>query len=662
MKRILALLLTILLLLQAACGAKPEAPLEEINDPASEITEQPEEESAPEAEQQPETQPEETPEEETPPAEELPKASILDNRLMLSENGTLWQIPNERVEANLQQNLFRLGDHLLLAGSIAGPDGTPALDLALLSMETGEVLQETTLSGFDLPNFQPCGDKFAINDWADGQILLLDSSLATVAEYDVEAESCGVYLNPDATTAYCFRQDGIYFTELSTGLTGSVMDNAAHLFVSTSCGDTVSFFYTDPATQLDCRMVFDLATGTAEAIPFDGIFSGATVSDGLWLATLADDSGYYLGKAGHPNLFQPTAQYGSVSLLTNPTRILVSAYDNEGYATISLYEADGSFLSEITLPVQGGAIIGDPLWSQEEGGYFFTMTNALGKDMLFFWDLSTPVAGESLSLSAVSTEQPAGTAVSAALYDRAAAISETYGVTVRIAEQIQTEYVDFYVTPILEESYLSAGLDTLETVLSAYPDGFLAQLRYGSYGPLEIHLGGQLQKFSPAEDVTQGFNYFVGLTSELSGAVTIAIDVTMPGSMEQTLHHELMHAIDNKLTFDANLREDALFSEEDWAALNPAGFAYAESYHNLPASIYGEGFENYFTETYSRTFAREDRSTIMEYAMVGADWMFSAAPGRQAKLDYLCRCIRDAFDTTGWPETTVWEATLNRSK
>lgn len=39
--------------------------------------------------------------------------------------------------------------------------------------------------------------------------------------------------------------------------------------------------------------------------------------------------------------------------------------------------------------------------------------------------------------------------------------------------------------------------------------------------------------------------------------------------------------------------------------------------------------------------------------MLGEYNMFIAAPYRQTKLDYLNRCISDAFDTTGWPEKTV---------
>jgi len=46
----------------------------------------------------------------------------------------------------------------------------------------------------------------------------------------------------------------------------------------------------------------------------------------------------------------------------------------------------------------------------------------------------------------------------------------------------------------------------------------------------------------------------------------------------------------------------------------------------------------------------------MQYAMAEyGSWTFEDAAVLLEKLDYYCRCIRDAFDTTDWPETVLWE-------
>jgi hypothetical protein len=141
----------------------------------------------------------------------------------------------------------------------------------------------------------------------------------------------------------------------------------------------------------------------------------------------------------------------------------------------------------------------------------------------------------------------------------------------------------------------------------------------------------------------------------------VTVDITTPGSLAETLHHEIFHLIDNKLTFDAVIRDASLYSEEAWSALNPADFTYAESYHDLPDDFWQSGYEAWFAELYSRTYAREDRATIFEAAMVDREWIFSNAPARLAKLEYLCRSIRDCFDTTGWTGHTPWETVCIRS-
>ena len=116
-----------------------------------------------------------------------------------------------------------------------------------------------------------------------------------------------------------------------------------------------------------------------------------------------------------------------------------------------------------------------------------------------------------------------------------------------------------------------------------------------------------------------------------------------------------------KMMFAAGIKEDSVYSEEAWMELNPEGFEYAGTTFELPEELYNEEYDLWFIDMYSKTMPREDRARIMEYAMTGDYNMFIAAPHRQAKLEYLNQCIRDSFDTFGWPEKMVWEETLEKS-
>jgi len=255
-----------------------------------------------------------------------------------------------------------------------------------------------------------------------------------------------------------------------------------------------------------------------------------------------------------------------------------------------------------------------------------------------------------------------GEAVSEALYQKAAELSEKYQVEIKIAEQCAEEVFDFRFVKELDEVYIEDGLQIVEKVLSAYPDGFFKQLLRGSFKSIEMHLVGDVLKKELPEEGLGGFTSFVGAASEEMGKLVLGVDISQPGGIEQTMHHEIMHLINGKLEFDASMREDALYSEEAWSALNPEGFTYLETYDEVPDSVYSDGYDLYFVDIYSRTFAKEDRARIMEYGMINADWMFIACEERTAKLQYLSDCIRDAFDTTGWPERTVWEQTIDMVK
>ena len=57
-------------------------------------------------------------------------------------------------------------------------------------------------------------------------------------------------------------------------------------------------------------------------------------------------------------------------------------------------------------------------------------------------------------------------------------------------------------------------------------------------------------------------------------------------------------------------------------------------------------------------FPTEDRAELMAEAMIGISWPFEPGTGCRAKLQFYSDCIRDCFNTDGWPETTHWEQAL----
>ena len=69
----------------------------------------------------------------------------------------------------------------------------------------------------------------------------------------------------------------------------------------------------------------------------------------------------------------------------------------------------------------------------------------------------------------------------------------------------------------------------------------------------------------------------------------------------------------------------------------------------------------YFVDSYSLTFAKEDRARIMEYIM-SSGYEYDAeqlmrCPAIRAKLRFMADAMRKGFDTSGW-DSPRWERFL----
>ena len=249
MKRLLALLL--LLCLLAGCGSVSENP-----------TQTPAESPDVPVQSEPET----------PVEPEEPALALMDGREPEDPEGGLWYLPNEAIEGSCYQDLYLFGDNLLVTGlryngnpygSDAGETGGSAtsLRLAVLSLETGLPLYETTLNGVDSPQVQICGDQVGICDWSCGNVYLLDDHLRQTAGCRITNGWGSFYLSSDGETAYLFTDDdGIVAVDLATDQRTVFLENARSLYTSGCCGSNVTINYVDDETQFSVCAFFSLET------------------------------------------------------------------------------------------------------------------------------------------------------------------------------------------------------------------------------------------------------------------------------------------------------------------------------------------------------------------------------------------------------------------
>ena len=315
-----------------------------------------------------------------------------------------------------------------------------------------------------------------------------------------------------------------------------------------------------------------------------------------------------------------------------------------------LYAEDGGFLSGTQLP--GGEESrcgGEFIWSEKWQGWLF-LERTPEKTRLMFWDTGMEISGDPLDIEPETV--PAGELLEETLYERAAALSEAYHVDIRIGEQAPREYSSYTAQMLTDPELTGRALDLLEGALSRYPQGFLEQLPFDDSQTIRIELVDGLRKKSEDKDVSDS----AAFAQERSGYYLLVFDARL--LREAMIYHELTHILDKRLAWEARFREDALFREEDWMALQPEGFAYAGSYNDIPDSVTKYYDSGYFAQDYACVSAGEDRATMLEKAMLEERSVFEANPGLMPKLRWYCACIRDSFDTTAWPETTAWEYVL----
>ena len=223
-------------------------------------------------------------------------------------------------------------------------------------------------------------------------------------------------------------------------------------------------------------------------------------------------------------------------------------------------------------------------------------------------------------------------------------LEEKYSVTVLLENQT-LGLCSSYAAAETDAGRIAQALTELDQALSLYPEGFWSQFQNGiREGGLYLCLTGRIQgSLDP-----------VGKTQKSGNRYVVALDISA-GELQRTVHHELWHAIEMKISTDR-------FDHPQWEAANPEGFLYYGHYDSgyqfLTQWTYSSsGAECFFVDAYARINAREDRARIMEYVMSTDASDLMRSPVLREKLKIMSKTLRDQFDTTLW-QTPYWERYL----
>ena len=555
-----------------------------------------------------------------------------------AESENLLYIPNPHVEAMACPEIRMFESSLLLYEHTAG-----GMLMKRISLEDGSLLAQSTYPASPSASVQIGSGLIGL--CTGNQVLLLNGALEVERTYNIPLEGDAWYLNQELETLYVFFEEGLISYDLETGKTHWFLDDATFVQPLGTKSGYVLFSYTDRTDKKTYHRCLNLSTSIVETMPIDGPIHSGVRSGDQWL--LRQNVGSYV-LVKQEEAFAFTQAEGLVELLPGKRQLLIT---DGSYRELTLYDLNGNFLSRCTLPETEYASVGtDLVWSGYWQGYFFrdTYENAAH---LMFWNTGTAQEGEDLTLSALGAAKAPEPLLEKEIDQKVTELSQRFGLDIRIAEQCALDY-SHYEADMLTDPYLVRdALNILELALNNYPDGFLRQLPYGQLQQIRIELVTNIQGKEQMDTHPASVG---GFAQEKFDHYLIVFDSQFLGT--QTVYHELSHVIDKHLEWDALLRPQALFSEGTWLSLQPAGFRYAYSYTHMPDDIAAYENSGYFISRYAMTFPTEDRATLMAQ-IISDKTILQENPGMAEKMRYYADCIRDCFDTAGWPETTVWEYT-----
>ena len=557
------------------------------------------------------------------------------------KEGALRELTIEIPDGMSYTNVMEFDGDLLLWGLDSQQGKVVTLEMCLVELDDGTVraTREQDFIGFNVP--QIIGDVLYLCDGGSGTVIALDDNLKETERYTFPV-CVGIFCVGSNEMLYVYDWLGsAKAIDLNSGAESALLDGVyiENFFAE---GQYLFLEYIDPDIGSKKMAVMDLTSGSVYEPPVSGRYEDLSYAQGTWLCQdYGEENTVYVG-TGVDDFRMATIPMNTLDLLDGNHLIMTDSESNGVY----LYDTQGSLISQVTLAEEAYSYSYMKLIPSDAfGGYFMVIFDFYGDYRLLYWDAKPAQQGEDLNFSPVPQPDEAESAV----LEKAEDLSRRYGMNILVGENCDTEFFDFTVQHMTDWQEVSQALDVLAEVLEVYPEGFFRQLRYNNIRSVEINLTGTIT--STTAEYTDIYEAFV---QEEYDKQVMVVDIGI--CRRATYYHEFSHIIDSFLDWDASVREGALYSEETWNSLNPDWFpGYSFDYSNQ------QNLQDYtsFIDSYSTINPTEDRARVLEYSMEEyCGGFYEDGTVLQAKLSYYCRCIRDAFDTTGWPDTVIWEQYL----
>ena len=482
-------------------------------------------------------------------------------------------------------------------------------------------------------------------------LLLLDRALTETGAIPLPADALGLPgVSPEGTALYYLKADGLYVQELSTGITRVLRDNMAvdtGSIQALSDGLTLLVRLTDP-NGAENTLLISTQDGSA-------LYEALRPGDAAWCKTslglLSRENGFQkllvTGESGEIWQLLVGAEERFVCFLPEIDALVTSQATEDAGITANLYNlSTGLRKSTVTLPgiqaLGAGCVTGD-------GSIYLSARSQEGSWWILRWNYDAFPPEDLSSLLVPFTQDTPDQSQARACRAAAQALSDACGIRVRVLEDAaQVEPWDYSLTPSTRTDETLWALQTAQTILSSFPEGFLSQLQEG-YGSLSLCFVDSICGSPQSGSLLRA----KGLQFEEDQDSFLVLALAPAQELRYSLVHELSHLIDSQV-----IRFSSAY--DNWSDLNPQEFSYSLDVNADMGRFrsFLEGTGRCFVDEYAMTYPTEDRARILEYAMNPGNEALFVPPVMQQKLRRICTGIREGFGLTDAEETFLWEQYL----
>lgn len=483
------------------------------------------------------------------------------------------------------------------------------------------------------------------------ETVVLDHSLREIHRIHAPEDMTGApLLSSDGQILFYCTASGIRAMETDTGIS-RVLREVSHPVQGLSgllVNDTVlQVTVTDESNQF--RTLF-LSTEAGRLLgDYEGNLTPQTAGDSFFLNSKdgAIRTILYGDVNGDTMMLQPRGADGECFFLPRINSAVTADWMESGIC-LDLYDLNsGTRISSLSLPLD--MYPQNLIQTEDDGIWFLSAQAETGKSMLCRWDIAATAVSDPNCYAAphFTREEPDYDGLAAcALY--AQEIGQKHGVEVLVYKDAVTmEPWDYHLEYEYQATVLMQELSRLDARLGNFPEGMLQTLaqRFTALKIVIVRSAVGSPESGSLEAVS-GIQFFDGYDAY--------IVLSTDHDTEYTLYHELCHLMETVV-----LTESTAYDR--WDNLNPANFAYDNDYNvNLSrdGSKWMQSGKEYFIDTYSMSYPKEDRARILEYAMTPGHEGLFASPNLQSKLRQLSIGIREAFDLGATNGPFLWEQYL----